>query len=576
MRRMLIIGAALALAGAVGTGCTPGRSGPDNGGGGRRGDGGGLGLPDGFVSGCDDDTDTDGDDIADAREGTTSDTDGDGTSNHLDDDSDGDGILDSAETTSGNVCAPTDSDLDGIPNAFDTDSDNDGLTDREERMAGTDATRPDSDGDGIDDLTETAAGSSPTDGSSVPPEGTLYVTVPYHPPTGPEGEHPRREFEFQTRLRSADVVFLVDTTGSMSGTISDVQSELSSTIIPGIDAALGADGDARYAMAAHGDFAEGGDNYVGALTIFSNLSPDPSVAQAATSNLRAHSGGLEPESQVPAMYALIEGTAFARYQGGSSTPTNGPAHPNPPKTPTRMVNTLVDCPGVGPDDPRPYGWGCFVEGRVPIIVLMSDATMNNGPGQGNYYPSVGAVPLFDQLVSALNARGAIFVGVSVGAQNGTDQYRTLATATRSFRGDGTTPLVFEGEQSETSNLVVQALTEIIGSSRQDITTDTVPDATETRLPAGFDTTDFIKAIRPNRGIPNAPTGYDRHDETTFYNVAPDTRVVFEADFYNDFQPGGATAQVFRATIRTLGRARSVVDSREVFMVVPAQGGGGPI
>ncbi|AKF10687.1 hypothetical protein [Sandaracinus amylolyticus] len=575
MKRTLIIGAALALAGAVGLGCTPGRSGPDNGGR-TRGDGGGLGLPDGFVSGCDDETDTDGDGIADAREGSTSDTDGDGTSNHLDDDSDGDGILDSEETTSGNVCAPTDSDLDGIPNAFDTDSDNDGLTDREERMAGSDATRPDSDGDGIDDLTETAAGSSPTDGSSVPPEGTLYVTVPYHPPTGPAGEHPRREFEFQTRLRSADIVFLVDTTGSMSGTVSSVQSELQSRIIPGIVTALGADGDARYALASHGDFGPGtGPDDDGALTIWHNLSRDAASVQGATSRLATDFGGDEPESQVPAMYALLNGEAGASYQSESPYATSGPAHPDAPKTPTRVVNTLVDCPGVGPDDPRPYGWGCFIEGRVPIIVLMSDATMHNGSGSRQDYSVSPAPPTYDQLVAEMQRRGAIFVGVSVGGQRGTAEYRALAMATNSLRGDGS-PLVFEGEQSETSNLVVQGLTEIIGESRQDITTDTVPDAAETRLPAGFDTTDFIKAIRPVRGIPEMPAGYDRRDETTFYNVAPDTRVVFEADFYNDFQPGGATAQVFRATIRTLGRARSVVDSREVFMVVPAEGGGGPI
>ncbi|MDQ3036941.1 MAG: hypothetical protein M3Y87_31400 [Myxococcota bacterium] len=480
---------------------------------------------------------------------------------------------DAVENNSANPCAPTDSDLDGTPDAFDLDSDNDGLTDREERDAGTDPTDTDSDGDGIDDLTERAAESDPTDPTSVPPEGTLYVVVPYHPPSGPPGDHPRREFTFQTRLRSADIFFLVDTTGSMGGTVTEVQSQLQSTIIPGIDAALGADGDARYGLAAHGDFADGGDNHDGALTIYSNLSADPAVAQAATSNLRASAGGDTPESQVPAMAALIEGTAFGDYDGGSPTPTSGPAHPNAPKTPTRMVDTRVDCPGVGPDDPVPFGWGCFVPGRVPIIVLMSDAPMNNGPGRAQRYTSVaGPVPLYDQLVASLSARGAIFVGVSVGFQGGTDEYRQLATATSSFRGDGTTPLVFEGTQSETSRLVIEALTEILGESRQDITTRTEPDAAEARLPAGRDTTDFITAITPVRGIPDAPAGYDSHDATTFYNVAPDTLVVFEADFYNDFQPGTETAQVFRATILTVGRAGAVVDSRDVFMVVPAAGG----
>lgn len=573
MRNYLIIGAALALAGATGLGCTPGRSGPDQGGGGRRGDGGFVVGDGSILGGCDATEDSDGDGIADDREGD-SDTDGDGTPNHLDDDSDGDGFSDAEEAGTNGPCAPRDSDLDGIPDAFDTDSDNDGLTDREEREAGTDPARPDSDGDGIDDLTETAAGSSPTDGTSVPPEGTLYVVVPYHPP-GTTGDRPLREFTFQTRLRSADIVFLVDTTGSMSGTVSSVQAELSSRIIPGIVSALGADGDARYGLASHGDFASRGPDDDGALTIWANLTRDSASVQAATSSLATDFGGDEPESQVPAMFALLNGAASADYRSESPYPTSGPAHPNAPKTPTRMVDTMLDCPGVGPDDPRPYGWGCFVEGRVPIIVLMSDATMHNGSGDTQSYSISPAPPTYNQLVAEMNMRGAIFVGVSVGGQRGTAQYTQLAMDTRSLRGDGS-PLVFQGEQSATSTLVVQALTEILGESRQDITTDTLPDAAETRLPAGRDTTDFITAIRPLRGIPDAPAGYDSFDETTFYNVAPDTLVVFEAEFYNDFQPGGATAQVFRATIRTLGRARSVVDSREVFMVVPAMGGGGPI
>jgi hypothetical protein len=48
-------------------------------------------------------------------------------------------------------------------------------------------------------------------------------------------------------------------------------------------------------------------------------------------------------------------------------------------------------------------------------------------------------------------------------------------------------------------------------------------------------------------------------------------VVFEAEFYNDFQPGGPSAQVYEATIVVLGRAGSEVDERLVFMVVPADG-----
>ena len=61
--------------------------------------------------------------------------------------------------------------------------------------------------------------------------------------------------------------------------------------------------------------------------------------------------------------------------------------------------------------------------------------------------------------------------------------------------------------------------------------------------------------------------------TTFYNVSPTTRVVFRADFYNDFMEGGMSARLFTATVEVIGRGGSVVDTRPVFIVVPAQGGG---
>ncbi|NIR42149.1 MAG: hypothetical protein GWO04_48555, partial [Actinobacteria bacterium] len=54
------------------------------------------GPPGEIISGCSPTPDSDGDGIADQAEGT-SDIDGDGTPNHLDDDSDGDGIPDSVE-----------------------------------------------------------------------------------------------------------------------------------------------------------------------------------------------------------------------------------------------------------------------------------------------------------------------------------------------------------------------------------------------------------------------------------------------------------------------------------------------
>ncbi len=86
---------------------------------------------------------------------------------------------------------------------------------------------------------------------------------------------------------------------------------------------------------------------------------------------------------------------------------------------------------------------------------------------------------------------------------------------------------------------------------------------------GHTTADFIRSVVTLRGEPDAPTGFDRRDESTFYNVDPATRVTFNVDFYNDFQPGGVTAKLFRATIQVIGRGDTVVDERPVYIVVPS-------
>ena len=140
------------------------------------------------------------------------------------------------------------------------------------------------------------------------------------------------------------------------------------------------------------------------------------------------------------------------------------------------------------------------------------------------------------------------------------------------------PMVFgpgSGGVARIATDIVNAISEIAGRSRQNITTRNIPDNAAEGLPAGRTTVDFIKSVVTDHGVPEAPMGYDRRDERVFFNVDPNTRVFFAVDFYNDFVPGGATAKLFRATIEVLGRGNTVVDTRPVYIVVPAQGSGPP-
>ncbi len=536
-------------------------------------------------------TDTDNDGISDNLE-SVSDDDHDGTPNSQDDDSDGDGYTDIVESVSSYpsfstgraplTCgqSPDDCDADGLYNFRDLDSDNDGLTDGEERTSGTNPCASDTDGDGIDDLTEHVAGSDPTMGTSTPPAGTLYVTIPYHPP--PEmGEHPQREFTFATRIRQADVFFLVDNSASMEPIIMNLRNNLMSVIVPGVRAAIP---DVRMGVGSFDSIPDGIQGDPGnpgdyTLWIRQRITTDISAVQGAfntmvtidTSTGGFFYGGDYPEDQVESTFEVIAGAgmrghltdAAARRSVRNALDPTGNGY-----VPTMVPTT--DC-AVSPDEPTPFGWGCFGPGRVPVVVLCSDAAWYNGLQPGS--PSDANSHTGAEMVAALNAAGAFFIGIDVGAANDTaNNSRRVATMTHTVDGAGA-PIVFAtgGNVASSATGIVNAIAQIAGQSRQDITTRTSPDTAEMRLAAPHTTADFIRSVTPTRGIPEMPAGYDRRDATTFYNVAPSTQVVFTVDFYNDFQPGAATALLFRATIHVLGRAGSEVDHRDVFMIVPAIG-----
>ena len=114
----------VSLAALLAAACEPDST-STTGAGAAGGDGGSGGSPPS-------ETDTDGDTISDADEGSD-DADGDGTPNLEDDDSDGDGIPDSVEAGDDDVSSdPDDADGDDTPNFLDDDSDNNSIPDADD------------------------------------------------------------------------------------------------------------------------------------------------------------------------------------------------------------------------------------------------------------------------------------------------------------------------------------------------------------------------------------------------------------------------------------------------------------
>jgi hypothetical protein len=557
--------------------------------------------------------DTDGDGVSDADEGPpTRDSDGDGMPDYMDRDSDNDGFEDGVEArraypgyddrARGYVCGATlppdecDGPPDGLANFRDPDSDNDGLTDAEERTAGTNPCAEDTDRDGASDLVEVVARSNPRDESSRPPPESLYVTVPYYAPDQ-RGPVERREFTFQTRIQRADVFLLVDNSASMDSTIDTLRESLRTVIVPGIraqvtDVRIGVGSFDSMPERAEGERevegfpTDGEAGRPGDYTLWrrQRMTRDFDAVQRAFDAMRTiavdtnnrYLGGFAAECQVEALYQVVTG-AGSRTHEMSEAARRSTLNARDPMGSgwAGAMNPLQDC-----DDPTERGWGCFGRGRVPIVVLFSDGPWFDGPLPSSPRSQRGY--RYAELVPAMNALGALFVGIDVsmagrmGFTFANSAYLARATGSLSAqRQEVLFAPVASGGIARTAADIVSGIRTLAEETRQDIRTEVDSPASDMRLPMGRRAGDFVRAVRPARGEPAAPTGYERQDDRTFYGVLPSTRVTFAVEFYNDFAVGGDTAQVFQASIVVRGRAGSEVDRRPLFIVVPARGGGLP-
>jgi hypothetical protein len=506
-------------------------------------------------------SDSDGDTIADQYE-TTADTDGDTTPNHLDDDSDGDTIPDRDEADNGgDFCTyPRDTDGDTVIDALDRDADNDGLGDDEERgRYGTDPLNPDSDGDTVTDLGETAYGSDPLDrGSTISPDD-YFVVLPYMDPE----QH--RELTFGTNLQVADVYFLMDSTGSMSGTIENVVSSLIGTIVPGLRAAIpdvqmgvGAFND--YPTSPYGDDGSWSGSPDQPFWHDQDITPDDGAVQRALQGVldRPRGSGSDwSESYVPALWMTASGRGT--YEGGASIPD---------KT----------CPAI-PDEVSPRrGYPCFRPGALPIVVLVGDAPWHNYPnnttntGEADYSFTA---PYYDAALSELLGIGARVVGVCArctgGAGDWAYEYQAAAAVDTGTVGSAGEPLVSISPDGSVSTGIVSMIETLAFFTPQDVSTTTEDDLTDLYT---FDARQFIIRITPVNAVP--VTGAERWDDTTFYMVQPGTSVVFDVTFHNTVFPPRDVAAVFKATIVVMGNGVARLDARTVIIIVPPEGDWVPI
>lgn len=550
------------------------------------------------------DLDSDGDTILDQQE-SADDRDMDGIPNFRDLDSDADGIDDATEAGDSLLDTPATAcrvevNADGYADFLDFDSDNDGLLDSEEAELGTDPCDVDSDDDMQEDIVEAAfervncadgtgdaCGCAHNASCRIPPDD-YFVVLPFR------GERQIRELEFGTNVRVADVFFLTDTTGSMGGVLTNVKATVATPGVGLIDRISEVIPDAWFGGGQHDDYPFGsyGSPPDEPFILASVMRPpsERAMVQTAFNAISLHSGGDGPESQTEGVYQLLTGeggtwTGSAGFGGGGTY---------------TMPAYAGSCLDTG------FGAACFRDGALPVVVLFTDICTHAGPpGEAPFcdpYTGIDPAPhTYEDMIRVMNARGARFVGINssgsrcpaVTVPSGDSPcyfMRRTAEDSGSVDVDGN-PLVYDlpsggGTTGEFTDVIVDAIQRIATRVPFDVDTALRNDPTN---PPMVDATRFIKSRRPGcRATPAidpcwvAPEGTRQEDavaavdDSTFFGVIPGTLVTFQIVFQNDFYQGGTTTEVFVAYVDVRADGFAVLDTRQVYIVVPAAGDRIPI
>jgi len=466
------------------------------------------------------DTDSDNDGVPDIVEGNK-DMDGDGKPSCLDDDSDGDGIPDSTEC-SALPCADTDGD--GFPDFKDRDSDNDGLSDATELGLGTNPYAADSDGDGIDDNTEHAFGSDPNDPNSSIPENAYYYILPYN------SDPVQDTLDFSTNIQKADVMLMVDLSGSMTGEHANLRQGLNTIIIPGIKDKIP---NVAFGLAKFGTLED--TPYV----LAQGITTDAAAVQNAVNGITDVGGS--SEAAYEAIYQAMTGAGGTYDCGGGGGCNN--VH-------------IMAATTIPPSNPN---WRTEA---LPILIMLTDEELQDYASDCGTHSKTDAI-------NAMKAKDAKFIGVDSGGGVVMSQFKEISTATGSVDANGK-PFNYQINSDGTglSNQIVDAVVALSKGIQIDVNTvvKSIPND------ENVDTSKFVKAVVPNSADP--ADGYASKDQTTFYKVKPGTKVTFDVTFQNDVYDNQTTeTKLFIANINVMG-AGTLLDTRQVFILVPGVGDSG--
>lgn len=393
-----------------------------------------------------------------------------------------------------------------------------------------------------------------TDGDGVPDDADDYPTDPTRDGVTELGgfSHTLAQgdpgipdpLDIEVQVRSADVYFLMDTTGSMGGEIANLRATLSSgTFTPGCpggvvgsirciipDAWFGVGHADDYAYSYYGSTWSGDIVYRNLL----DISESVPATQAAVNSLPLHYGSDWPESQSQALWAVATGNGLGSYL--------------PPRTGCAAER---------------WGYPCFRPGAIPIVILITDAPFHNGPSGYNYANFGSGYPVsWGQTVAALNARNMKVITVYSGGFNaGRTDVNALSDATGSTSSSGSR-YVFPISSNGTGlgPAIVDAVVDLADYSRIDVSVRPVDNPA-----TAFDETNFVASVTANGWGPGSCASIVGE---TFVQCLPGTNVDFTVEFRNDVVAGTAVPQIFDFDIEVVGDSTFVIDTYPVRIVVP--------
>lgn len=350
--------------------------------------------------------------------------------------------------------------------------------------------------------------------------------------------------EFEARISTADVLFLVDVTGSMTEEIAQIRRTLRDTIAPELTRSIP---DVQLSVAEFADFPVVPYGDASADTPFQirqTSTSDLAAAQIGVSALRERSGSDVPESHVEALWQVATGSGAGMFV--------------PPQR---------GCPE------GTIGYPCFRAAGSRIVLLFTDAEFHNGPGGSNPYdsPPIRPAPAtYAQAVGALQSIGAKVLGLYSGglvADRALTDLEAIARDTGAVTESGEPIVVDIGRSGEALGTgvidVVRTLVEDVPIDIDVLLEDGPGDA--------VDATEFVVGVETLGASP--PEGAielgDRYE-----SVRPGTRVRFRVVLRNDAFELGPEPQSFFLTV--VLRGDGVVRLREtlVEIVIPSVRGEG--